>query len=118
MFADAVQFSVPASVDRVYFFNPFSIEILKKVLARVLESYYENPRDLFLFFYYPSDEYISYLMTVDELVFCDEIDAEICFRGKIKESGLWCLRLDSYSADGNRFCFGRKCIIVIAEKGK
>ena len=28
------------------------------------------------------------------------------------------MRLDSYSADGNRFCFGRKCIIVIAEKGK
>ena len=27
------------------------------------------------------------------------------------------MRLDSYSADGNRFCFGRKCIIVIAEKG-
>ena len=50
--ADAVQFSVPAEVDRIYFFNPFSIEILKKVLARVLESYYENPRELLLFFYY------------------------------------------------------------------
>ena len=48
--ADAVQFSVPAEVDRIYFFNPFSIEILKKVLARVLESYYENPRELLLFF--------------------------------------------------------------------
>ncbi len=72
----------------------------------------------FLFFYYPSDEYISYLMTVDELVFSDEIDCRDLFPGKIKESGLWCLRLDSYSADGNRFCFGRKCIIVIAEKRK
>ena len=84
VFADAVQFSVPASVDRVYFFNPFSIEILKKVLARVLESYYENPRDLFLFFYYPSDEYISYLMTVDELVFSDEIDCRDLFPGENK----------------------------------
>ena len=82
--ADAVQFSVPASVDRVYFFNPFSIEILKKVLARVLESYYENPRDLFLFFYYPSDEYISYLMIVDELVFSDEIDCRDLFPGENK----------------------------------
>lgn len=84
VFADAVQFSVPASVDRVYFFNPFSIEILKKVLARVLESYYENPRDLFLFFYYPSDEYISYLMTVDELIFSDEIDCRDLFPGENK----------------------------------
>ena len=82
--ADAVQFSFPAEVDRIYFFNPFSIEILKKVLARVLESYYENPRELFLFFYYPSDEYISYLMTVDELIFSDEIDCRDLFPGENK----------------------------------
>ncbi len=82
--ADAVQFSVPAEVDRIYFFNPFSIEILKKVLARVLESYYENPRELLLFFYYPSDEYISYLMTVDELIFSDEIDCRDLFPGENK----------------------------------
>lgn len=82
--ADAVQFSVPAEVDRIYFFNPFSIEILKKVLARVLESYYENPRELLLFFYYPSDEYISYLMTVDELIFSDEIDGRDLFPGENK----------------------------------
>ena len=82
--ADAVQFSVPAEVDRIYFFNPFSIEILKKVLVRVLESYYENPRELLLFFYYPSDEYISYLMTVDELIFSDEIDCRDLFPGENK----------------------------------
>ena len=82
--ADAVQFSVPAEVDRIYFFNPFSIEILKKVLARVLESYYENPRELLLFFYYPSDDYISYLMTVDELIFSDEIDCRDLFPGENK----------------------------------
>ncbi len=82
--ADAVQFSVPAEVDRIYFFNPFSIEILKKVLARVLESYYENPRELLLFFYYPSDEYISYLMTVDKLIFSDEIDCKDLFPGENK----------------------------------
>lgn len=82
--ADAVQFSVPAEVDRIYFFNPFSIEILKKVLARVLESYYENPRELLLFFYYPSDEYVSYLMTVDELIFSDEIDCRDLFPGENK----------------------------------
>ena len=79
-----MQFSVPEDVDRVYFFNPFSIEILKKVLARVLESYYENPRELLLFFYYPSDDYISYLMTVDELIFFDEIHCKDLFPGENK----------------------------------
>ena len=54
--------------------SPFSVEILQKVLARILESWYEAPRELLMFFYYPSDEYISYLMTVDELAFLDEID--------------------------------------------
>jgi len=40
---------------------------------------YESPRELLLFFYYPSAEYISYLMTVDELEFMDEIDCNDLF---------------------------------------
>ena len=52
----------------------FFVEILRSVLGRVMESYYEEPREMLLFFYYPSDEYISYLMTVDELAFMDETD--------------------------------------------
>lgn len=83
--AKAEMFEVPPAVNRCYFFNPFSVEILHKVMARVLESYYASPRQLFLFFYYPSDEYISYLMTVDELEFYDEIECDDLFRGDIRE---------------------------------
>lgn len=79
---DAVQFPVPEQVDCAYFFNPFSLEILQKVIARILESYYECPRKIRLFFYYPSDEYISYLMSVDELMFADEIPCVDLFEGK------------------------------------
>lgn len=79
--ARAEEYAVPAEVSRCYFFNPFSVEILHKVMARILESYYDHPRDLFLFFYYPTDEYISYLMTVDELEFYDEIECEDLFPG-------------------------------------
>ena len=78
---NAEQFPVPNEVDRIYFFNPFSLEILQKVIHRILESYYENPRERKLLFYYPSDEYISYLMTVDELMFSDEIDCKDLFPG-------------------------------------
>ena len=70
--------------DCFYFFNPFSEEILKKVLARILDSYYENPREIKLFFYYPSDEYVGYLMTADELMFLDEIDCRDLFAGDDK----------------------------------
>lgn len=80
--ADATQYAVPMDVDRIYFFNPFSLEILQKVIGRVLKSYYENMRQIKLFFYYPSDEYISYLMAVDELMFSDEIDCRDLFDGE------------------------------------
>ena len=69
-------------VNRCYFFNPFSVEILQKVMARIIESYYDHPREIFLFFYYPSDEYIAHLMTVDELDFYDEIECDDLFPGK------------------------------------
>ncbi len=75
----AEEYEVPSHVNRCYFFNPFSVEILRKVMARIIESYCENPREVFLFFYYPSDEYISYLMTVDELEFYDEIECDDLF---------------------------------------
>lgn len=79
---NAEQFQVPEEADRVYFFNPFSLEILQKVISRIIDSYYAAPREVLLFFYYPSDEYISFLMTVDELTFSDEIDCGDLFQGK------------------------------------
>ena len=80
--AGAEEYQVPPEVNRCYFFNPFSPEILHKAMARILESYYENPREVLLLFYYPSEEYISYLMTVSELEFYDEIDCGDLFEGK------------------------------------
>lgn len=79
---NAETYAVPEDADRFYFFNPFSVEILRSVLERIMESYYENPREMLLFFYYPSDEYISYLMTVDILTFMDEIGCMDLFEGE------------------------------------
>ena len=59
----AEEYPVPTEVDRCYFFNPFSVEIL-------------------LFFYYPSEEYVSCLMTEEQLLFYDEISTEDLFEGK------------------------------------
>lgn len=86
--ANAEEFAVPETADCMYFFNPFSVEILRKVMARILESYYAEPRRIQLFFYYPSDEYISYLMTVEELMFTDEIVCMDLFPEKIQERRL------------------------------
>ena len=67
--------------DSFFFFNPFSEEILKRVTDQILWSWYENPRKMRLMFYYPMDEYVALLMTLDELVFADEIDCSDLFDG-------------------------------------
>lgn len=79
---DAREFNVPVDVDRIYFFNPFSVEILQRVLARIRDSYYESMREILLFIYYPSEEYVSCLMEEDELMFYDEIDCRDLFPGE------------------------------------
>ena len=79
---DAREFNVPVDVDRIYFFNSFSVEILQRVLARIRDSYYESMREILLFFYYPSEEYVSCLMEEDELMFYDEIDCRDLFPGE------------------------------------
>ena len=95
----AEEYEVPSQVNRCYFFNPFSVEILHKVMARILESYYETPREVFLFFYYPSDEYIAYLMTVDELEFFDEIECEDLFEGKDPRERIVIFQLPDYQQE-------------------
>ena len=77
----AENYEVPVDVDRCYFFNPFSVEIFHTVLAKLYESYYEKPRELLLFFYYPSEAYISSLMVQEQLMFYDEIDTSDLFPG-------------------------------------
>ena len=77
----AENYEVPVDVDRCYFFNPFSVEIFHTVLAKLYESYYEKPRELLLFFYYPSEDYISSLMVQEQLMFYDEIDTSDLFPG-------------------------------------
>lgn len=64
-----------------YFFNPFSIELLRSVLGKIIDSYYDNPRVMTLFFYYPNEEYLAFLMTEEHLMFTDEIDCQDLFPG-------------------------------------
>ena len=94
----AEEYAVPGEVTRCYFFNPFSVEILHKVMARIIESWYESPREMLLFFYYPSDEYISWLMTVDELEFYDEIECDDLFTGNEQRERILIFELPDYES--------------------
>ena len=79
---NAETYQVPAEADRFYFFNPFSVEILRAVMGRIMDSYYSDPRQMYLFFYYPNEEYVAYLMTAPELMFADEIPCQDLFEGE------------------------------------
>ena len=92
----AEEYKVPADVNRCYFFNPFSVEILRKVMARIIESWYEAPREIFLFFYYPADDFLAYLMTVDELEFYDEIECDDLFEGNDPRERIMIFQLPDY----------------------
>lgn len=62
-----------------FFFNPFTVEFLRMVIPRILESYHEDPRSMRLFFYYPDEEYMSYLLIHPELEYLEEIDCRDLF---------------------------------------
>lgn len=79
---NAEQYQVGEDVECCYFFNPFSVEILRRVLARIEGSYYAKPRQILLFFYYPSEEYEGFLMTRENLTFVEEIDCRDLFDGE------------------------------------
>lgn len=96
----AEEYEVPPEVNRCYFFNPFSVEILHAVCARIIESWYEDPREVFLFFYYPADAYISYLMTVEELEFYDEIECDDLFAGNDPRERILIFQLPDYKIGG------------------
>ena len=81
--------------DIFYFFNPFSVEILKSVIRRILDSYYLSPRDMYLFFYYPNDEYASYLMGADELIFECEIGCMDLFEKSDEREKILIFKIDS-----------------------
>ena len=91
--ARAEEYPVPAEVSRCYFFNPFSVELLREVMARVKKSYHENPREVLLFFYYPSPEYLSYLTGLDELELYDEIPCGDLFEGDDQRERVMVFRL-------------------------
>ena len=92
----AEEYEVPPEVNRCYFFNPFSVEILHAVCARVIESWYENPREVFLFFYYPADDFLAYLMTVEELEFYDEIECDDLFEKNIQRERIMIFQLPGF----------------------
>jgi len=67
--------------DVFFFFNPFRDTVLHGVISQIRRSLYVKPRPIRIFCYYPSDEFISCMMTEPDLIFEDEIECRDLFEG-------------------------------------
>ena len=76
---DAKEFDIPVDVTGLYFFNPFSIEILRSVIENLLKSKKSYPRKIKLFFYYPSKEYIEFLNFNEIVTLIEHLDCKDLF---------------------------------------
>ena len=76
---NASTYIIPDDVNRIYFFNPFSVTVLNDVMKNINISLSNNKREILLFFYYPSKEYISFLNDTLELENIDNIDCSHLF---------------------------------------
>ena len=76
----ASEFKALDDVTCAYFFNPFSVEILKKVIDNLCESINKNNREIKLFFYYPSKEYLAYLNDHMSITHIEDIDCNDLFK--------------------------------------
>ena len=57
----AEKYDVQPQDNVFFFFNPFSVQIFRKVLHNIYLSFEEYPREIHLLLYYPSPEYLHYI---------------------------------------------------------
>ncbi|PIC98448.1 MULTISPECIES: SAM-dependent methyltransferase [unclassified Sporosarcina] len=57
----AESYIIPADAVTFYFFNPFSLDIFRSVVQRILKSAENTPRALEIILYYPTDEYVYFM---------------------------------------------------------
>jgi predicted RNA methylase len=69
----AEEYPINPSDNRFYFFNPFTIQIFKRIVHHILASVEHSKRQVELVLYYPSKEYIDFLETSTAFVLKEEL---------------------------------------------
>lgn len=57
----AEQYEIKGEENKFYFFNPFSVEIFRKVVNNILKSFEKEERPVDIILYYPMPEYKDFL---------------------------------------------------------
>ncbi len=70
---DARDYAIDIDITGAYFFNPFNVEVLDCVINNLRHSKEDNDREIKLFFYYPSKQYLEYLNNQSDITFIENI---------------------------------------------
>lgn len=81
----AQDYKIKAYENKFYFFNPFSVQIFRRIIDNILESYYENERKIELILYYPSDDYIYYIDNCTPFLLKDEVRLDYLYDSDSQE---------------------------------
>ena len=78
---DAATYTLPDNADRCFFFNPFALHTIKRVLGNIFDSLYHHPREILLFFYYVNEEVENFLnnhvrLEAEEIIQCGDLFQE------------------------------------------
>ena len=78
---DAATYTLPDNADRCFFFNPFVLHTIKRVLGNIFDSLYHHPREILLFFYYVNEEVENFLnnharLEAEESIQCGDLFQE------------------------------------------
>ena len=79
---DAATYTLPDNADRCFFFNPFALHTIKRVLGNIFDSLYHHPREILLFFYYVNEEVENFLnnhvrLEAEKPIQCGDLFQEI-----------------------------------------
>lgn len=69
----AENYGIDLTANHFYFFNPFSVQIFKRVIQNILQSVEESARKIKIILYYPHDDYVYYLDNHPSFVWKEEI---------------------------------------------
>ena len=78
---DDATYALPDNADRCFFFNPFALHTIKRVLGNIFDSLYHHPREILLFFYYVNEEVENFLnnhvrLEAEESIQCGDLFQE------------------------------------------
>ncbi|MGL6107169.1 methyltransferase [Romboutsia sp.] len=81
----AQDYEIKPLENKFYFFNPFSVQIFRKIVGNILDSAYQYSKDIELILYYPSDDYIYFLENETSLILQKEVILDHAFASDNQE---------------------------------